>query len=495
MRVNAVNAHGVPTSPRRQQKWPTRRTYAALAAACAAFAAYGSLVPLQFHRVPLDEAVELFLEIRDLDLFGGSRTDLASNVLLFIPLGFFFMGALRADRCRILGWLGSAVAILVVGVALSVAIEFAQIFVALRNPSVRDVLAQTAGSFAGIVSWSILGPALTDALRLISAPDTGHRPLMTRLLALYGVGFVMTQLLPLDITISLGELAQKHREGRILLVPFSHAHPTLFDLFWVRGWDVLLYAPLGGLAALVGAPPRTHRPAATAVSLGVGLVVMVEAAQLFVFSRYTDATDVLTGSASIALGVFVATRLVGRPAASAGGTVGAVSLLALAGALAWTLALCAYHWSPFDFTLEREMVKTRLPELLGVPFRNYQETSIFHAMTEFLRKLLLAAPLGALFRLAWHPSQHRSFATLQTAALIGMGAAVLAAIEVGQMLLPSRVPDVTDVLVGTSGVIIGLQVTSALTRPRRARSRTAPERSSARNERELEISRAGTRGV
>lgn len=471
MRVNAVNAQGVPTSARRQRKWPTRRMYAALAAGCAAFAAYGSLVPLQFHRVPLDEAVQLFLETRDVDLFGGSRTDLASNVLLFIPLGFFFMGTLRGDRRGILGWLGSAMAILLVGVALSVAIEFAQLFVSVRTPSARDVIAQTIGNIVGIAAWPILGPALTETLWFISS-ERQQRAIIARLLSLYGVAFLMAQLLPLDLTMSLGELAQKYREGRIAIVPFQYVYPSTFDMLWDVGGDVVLYAPLGALSVLGWTPPGRRRSPLAALAIGTATVALIEFAQIFVRSRYADITDILVGSAGIVFGIAIATSVSSRPAHRLEPGASGISVWPFVGLACWTAALCGYHWSPFDFVFEAQVVKQRLPELFAVPFRGYYFGSEFHAFTELSRKLLLSAPVGVLLQLAWPLSDRPPIARLQTALSMAVATVVFGAVEAGQVFLPDRFPESTDVLVGVAGALIGIKLTRLVIQSRTASALT-----------------------
>ena len=81
------------------------------ALAYTAFVIYGSLVPLDFHALPWDEAVARFGAIPFLKLGIGSRADWVANLLLFIPLTFLWMGALsagggrlRASICHAGGW-------------------------------------------------------------------------------------------------------------------------------------------------------------------------------------------------------------------------------------------------------------------------------------------------------------------------------------------------------------------------------------------------------
>ena len=59
------------------------------------FVVYGSLVPLDFTPLPLDEAIERFRRIRFLNLGIGSRADWVANGLLMIPLAFLLCGSIQ----------------------------------------------------------------------------------------------------------------------------------------------------------------------------------------------------------------------------------------------------------------------------------------------------------------------------------------------------------------------------------------------------------------
>ena len=62
------------------------------------FAVYGSFVPLQYRRIPLADAIERFRNLPWPQYAAVSSSDWATNVMLFIPLTFTWMGALVADR-------------------------------------------------------------------------------------------------------------------------------------------------------------------------------------------------------------------------------------------------------------------------------------------------------------------------------------------------------------------------------------------------------------
>ena len=81
----------------------SRAPLALLALGYLCFVVYGSLVPLDYVPVPWDEAAERFRNIPFLQLGIGSRADWVANLLLFIPLTFFWLGWLwpRTTAARI----------------------------------------------------------------------------------------------------------------------------------------------------------------------------------------------------------------------------------------------------------------------------------------------------------------------------------------------------------------------------------------------------------
>jgi VanZ family protein len=302
-------------SDRGDAVWPGRLTYLAAAAAAMAFAAYGSLVPFTFEPIGWEAAIARLTRARARGLVVVSRTDLAANVLLFVPIGYLLLAWLRTDRVRRAGHLITAAGVAVVCAVYSVAIESAQAFVPARLPSMTDVAAQWAGGLAGVLLWLAAGPAATRWLRAVAPRRSRPMPLQA-LLALYTGGFVLAQWLPLDLTVDLGVLAEKVREGRIHLRPFAYDYPSLGARVWDVVVTLLLWVPVGAGAALAAANRRPPWPASAAAAAGAALVGVVELGQVFVMSRVADATDVITGLAGVAVGVALARAPV-RPDATA----------------------------------------------------------------------------------------------------------------------------------------------------------------------------------
>jgi VanZ family protein len=459
---------------------PACRTFALLAAGAAAFTVYGSLVPFAFTDRSWGAAVEAFPgAVRD-RLVPDSRSDALANLLLGVPLGFALLGAVRADRPG----RGKDVAVgllLLPGCLLfAAAVEFAQLFTPERTCAGSDVVLQTLGAALGMAAWVVAGRRLTKEARQVARGGAA-----VRLLAVYLAVLAFVQLLPMDLTLSPADVYRKFRDGRVRPVPFSE----------FAGWDweraatlvqvFALYLPAGLLAARL--PGRFWRPAnwprvaGLAVLLGCGM----EALQLVVKSRTTNATDVLIGAAGAVTGwVLVSSppSLLGKgagglgsgsnpspgPSPKRGGEEDKTGVLSLEAALIlgqlWLAAVLVVGWQPFNF----RGPPTPFDWVPGLP---REGKSDLFALEELLTKLIAAAPFGVLAAaVGGVPGRGR----IALAALLGAAAA--AAVEVGQMFLPGRYPCVTDVALGGLGAAIGAWAGGILRLEARWATRPNPER-------------------
>ena len=85
-------------------------------------------------------------------MFTGGAIDVVANVLLFLPLGFLFRLARRAEFRH------STLTVLWVGALLSMAIESAQLFERTRYTSVLDVTTNALGAWLGALAFDRLAP-------------------------------------------------------------------------------------------------------------------------------------------------------------------------------------------------------------------------------------------------------------------------------------------------------------------------------------------------
>jgi len=424
-----------------------------------AFVVYGSLVPLHFQALPLDEAVARFRQIPFLRLGIGSRADWVANLLLFIPLGFLYTGALAHGRGMAMR-VAASILVAAAAIALSLGMEFTQLFFPQRTVSQNDIFAETLGGLLGIAAWWTLGPrwmAWHAGWQRAGAPaETAERLAWAYLAVAFAYG-----VLPLDLTLSGVEIFHKWRAGKLILVPFSALPGQPVQAAYELASDVLLWLPPALLWRL-----HARRDGFAAWRMAFGAAVLLEVLQLFVYSRVSDSSDILTGALGAALGAWAGGRLArrtgppdpGTPARRHGACALPLMLLFI-----WLAVLIAVFWYPFAFHTDGAFLRERLAFLRRVPFEVYYYGTEFRAMTEVLHKLLFFAPLGGL--LAWCvadlPWRWRAPAGFMAFLLI---LAVPLGIELGQVLLPEKYPDTTDWLLASLGGGAGYLLVRALRR-------------------------------
>jgi glycopeptide antibiotics resistance protein len=435
-----------------------RRYFLALLFGFVFLAVYGSLVP--FRPAPMDwpTAVDRFANILQQPVSLASRSDFATNVLLFLPIGFLMtgltLGARPGDWRRSVG----IVLVVVLCAALSLAIEFAQLWVADRTSSQNDVVAETLGALLGGILWLPLGPLLIAWLgKALNASRPRER--IEHMLEAYVALIVLYMLMPLDLTLRPAEIYDKYQDGRINLIPLADLAGKPAAWMELAG-DMLLFLPLGLLAAIWRWPVWERvRPLSRSLTGGLLMVGAIELAQVAVASRYSSVTDLVTGGLGVLVGWAIAERLVRanasrQPSGTNRGHAAALSLWTVAYALLVAAVLCL----PFETWATAPQVRERLLGLVTRPplAALYWGTEL-NAVSQMLRKVLLFVPLGGLLLLSvqarWPDAARGSLA-------IGLGClgalAWGATIETAQVWLLPHVPDLTDALLGTLGAAVGM---------------------------------------
>lgn len=421
-----------------------------------AFLFYGSLVPLNYEARPFSEAWQAFLRLASQPSARVSRTDLATNFLLTVPLAFFGLGMVAAQRRSAQIW-GRVCLVWIVCLAASMFIEFIQHFFPGRTPSASDILMQSLGAVAGIAVWWIWGSRLWGRF-FAHASSREALTLTEKFLWLYLIVLFGFNIMPLDLAVSPVEIYHKWTGGRINLIPFGYAYKGGVSVDTVYGIasDLTIWIPAGVLLALAGkkSPTRAWRWLVMAA-------LLLEFFQLFVFSRVTDVTDILTAAAGSGLGILIAARIRGTPVQEQPfGVAGRSDIVrhaiqGLALYFLWTVVLTLFFWFPFDFRIDRTLIGARLSSLTDFPFYSYFYGTEFRALTAALRKILFFIPLGV--SLAWavrSSTMYRFRGALTFVALVLCGTAA-AGIELGQVLLPDHVVDSGDLVLTTLGGMLG----------------------------------------
>jgi len=386
-----------PPLPDTARLWP-------LWLAWVVFVVYGSLVPLDFHPLPIDAAWQRLLQAPMLKLGVESRADWVANGVLYLPVGFLTTGLLlgrRADAGRRL--LAAALG-LVFGCVLAVAVEFAQTAFPPRSVSRNDLLAEAIGSALGMV-LALMG---ADRFRgLLAGYGLGGRLLARRLAVFYALAFPALALFPFDLLLNASEwqaklggglvgwwLADSSRELGVVKLLAKLAVETLAVLPLGALWAAQQSRPVPGKQRL-GRPPSLLRCAVVGALLGS----LIEALQLAVASGQSQGVSVLTRSLGFTLGALAWRH---HPAASPEGLRAAVRHWTTPILLALLPLLVLYNgaWRGPWLTLEQALRRLH-KDISFIPFFYHYYTTEMHALISLVAVSLSYAPLG-LLGWAWH---------------------------------------------------------------------------------------------
>ena len=276
-----------------------RRWYAAAAVGVAAFVAYGSLVPFEFHARAWSDAVESFRWAMIHRIWPASRSDWLANVMLGVPLGFFLLGAARAGSPgRVWPTLTASLLLWPACVGLAVMVEFGQLYVPGRTCSGSDVLAQGLGAAVGMIGWAEFGPRLTRWLT-----STFGRKLIARLSGLYVGALGLILYMPLDLTLSPHDIARELLR-QVVYVPFAEFEGwnSPAGREQLQHWAELagVYLPGGLLAARIG--NLSGRLSRRVAAVMIAFPFVMEAGQLFVASHVPQASGVIVGLVGVLAG-------------------------------------------------------------------------------------------------------------------------------------------------------------------------------------------------
>jgi len=349
---------------------------------------YGSLYPFRFAAIEVRGLADL---VARLPWARSTRSDIAANVLLYLPFGAC-LGWLLASRLGgPLALAGAALA----GVLLSTTIEVAQIYETRRVASLGDVFYNGLGTLAG----GALAMGLRSARHGFSRHPLARllaQPIAAALLLLW-IGY---RLAPFALTLDPAQWLAAF--GPLTRAPGGWFAPvTLFG--YLVGWLVAARA----LAELF---PRRHPAASLGITMGVVLV-----GAMLVSGKDLDPNELCAMAVALALS---------WPLSRMDPSLGAATLAVL---LAAGIVLTGL--APFDFRLD--------PDAFGlVPFR---DALMRYRATNLVDMFQKCFAYGAL---VWLLTRAGLRALGATFAAVGL----LLGIELLQAWLPGKAAEITDPL-------------------------------------------------
>lgn len=370
---------------------------------------YGSLYPFRFQDAGVHDLADLLAR---LPWARTTRSDIAANVLLYLPFGAC-LGWMLAGR---LGGLLTILLATLAGVALSLAIEVCQIYETRRVASFADVAYNGAGALAGS-TLALLLLAARHGLRRSVLADILAQPIAASLLLLWA-GY---RLAPFGVALSPAEW--RAAVAPLLLGPWFAPWETVRHLV---SWLVV------ALALRLLLPDRDGLASLAVAMLAVlaGLVVVAGKSLL--------PAEIVAMALALAL-----TRVLGYVEA------GRVAAL-----LAWALAalIVVEGLAPFNFGVG--------PDPFGlVPF---QDSLTRYRATNLGDMFYKCFAYGALVWLLVRAGHRALLATVLAGGLV-------LTVEVLRAWLPDKTGDITDPLlvVAAGGLLAMFEGPAAAVRRRR----------------------------
>ena len=360
------------------------RTATWLLAVMAFLIAYGSLYPFRFAGVGNAGLLEL---LQRLSFARTTRSDLAANVLLYLPLGAS-LAWLLATR---LGGLLAVIAATAIGALLSFAIELAQLFETRRVASLTDIACNSIGAAAG--AFFALAIASTHH-RLRASPLSGvlRFPVATALL-LSWTGYRLAPFVPVFDPGKWAAAFAPLTEGRL--------------------WSMAAILP-HALAWLVLTLVAGHIATGRARKVVTIAMLTVLAGRVFFTGLRLEPAELAGMAIALALGGLVLRLPVER--AASGLAAALIVLIAIQGL------------SPFDFQLAQDRFAL-------VPFG---ESLTHYRATNLPDMFLRCYSYGALVWLLT-----RSGLSVFPATMLGAG--VVFSVELLQTWLPGQTADITEI--------------------------------------------------
>ncbi len=369
--------------------------------------------------VRLQRALDPTLSFRDI-------VDAARNIALFLGWGATWVLTSRAPTTR-----RDVLLATLWGMAVSVSVETAQLFSQYRMASVADVMTNTLGSLLGALAlWLAERRATSDMRRGTTIGIPGWIPSAAVLMTAFGLAFAPSSRAtrPIGWASSPLERARIVADAPALQVPW-HALTT----------DVVAWL-IAGITVAIAVGDRTGRVRRT--QLGAWMLITstllfgAHAGRALAGLQRESGTWQLQ-SVAAAIGLALGLALVPRwrrsvPARSSR----ALQLAGLAGLLG-----CVMAWAPASWVAPPAGGATFSWRQL-VPMMSLFQRQDLSSVFLVLQKAGLGAAIGSCLAARTRMGERRPG--------VRASVAFAALLELGQILVPGRYPDITDVLITTA---------------------------------------------
>ncbi len=445
----------------------------------AGLVAYVSLLP--FGVLSLG-GIEGSLDFSGMTKLSAGLKDILPNIFLYVPLGAVgYVVARRGEWGRV----ASSISAVALCTGLSLLLELLQQLVAVRVSSMVDVVSNVSGGCIGALLGRTSRRLINKMIRR-GRWELRYLPLTTTARA-YVVLVVVAGLIPLDITYDIHKLGRAVKHAKI--VPFADLEtwevqarqleiaedlPGYMTLQRMRvdyGLDMIAEAASFGLLGILLSLSFRREHATGRIEgwlvatiyagvLGAGLTGL----QLFVISRGFDAGAIVVRAAAGSLASALAMPFIrsepprGRTLADMGPQGLNLRMARLLTVLV-VVYILARGFSPLIIHQDDRVAETNWHGIGIVPMAGYFQSRFSTSVDDIVYKVLRFGVFGvvAALGLGLRPSKpfYRRAGRIAVA-----GGLISSGIEVAQVYLPTRWPDVTHVLLamfGSFGGAIGIR--------------------------------------
>lgn len=366
---------------------------------------YGTLYPFSGW---VDPAGGFFRHFLGAQMSSVSKTDLITNVLVYIPAGLL----LAASLARRAGWPVAVLLATVLATLLSFSLEAAQVFLPARTSALSDLLLNGVGAAVGGGAALMLSGQTRGGLRLRNFRNEVVVPGILADIGLVVLGlWALSQLSPLVPSLEVSNL----REG---LRPVWHT--LTGQSAFILAQSLVYFCSVLALGGIFLSLSRSRRVGLALFSLLVATVLLLK---IPVLSRQLS-LEALLGCAGALTVLVLLHRIPGR--------------LLVAGAGIFLLA---------GFIVDALRESTSGAQLIAfnwVPFKGHMQSIV--GLANILASGWVFLGGGYIVRYLCRPSL--AVAAAGGGALLVAGLAIL--MEMLQLGIPGRYPDVTDVLIAVA---------------------------------------------